>query len=452
MFSVQWLGARGLNRGKPGLPGGHGRRLAAFAILMAATVFETGCQSGPFSSCGSCGTSGLLTRTTSFINRTFHRNKGTECCGSQVSDGGCISSGVPVEAGAPVIVPGTTVIPGAATPSNVSPLDTPQSLEALPNASPGPAPSIRRIPSSPGSKTGTSYETQRPEYPSGRSRSDNLAHTLISTPVPATRSAQDVASARAREGSQGTDNVLDHLPPLDLPAEVSDKTATPPVAPAVERKPQNPTPASDHLSGRSSSDSDASRARSAAPEPATAVGGAPGIARFVAVDLKLAGGSTPSSAGLNWLVEKGYKTVVDLREPSETDAAFIAEVTRRGLRYIALPVNLKSIDKTHASRFNFELALSDARPLYFFDADGTRAGAFWYIRRITLDRVTSQIARREAEELGLNNQEYWLAATRYVEQVENPRRQVSGTSGASESPVMEKAAGPAAGSSTSPRA
>ena len=147
------------------------------------------------------------------------------------------------------------------------------------------------------------------------------------------------------------------------------------------------------------------------------------------MDLKLAGGSTPSTAGLNWLADKGYKTLVDLREPSETDAAFIAEVTRRGLRYIALPINLKSVDKAHASRFNFELALSDARPLYFFDADGTRAGALWYIRRITLDRVNSQIARREAEELGLNSPDYWLAATRYVEQVESPRTQVSEISG-----------------------
>ena len=145
MFSVQWLGARGLIRGKPSLPGGHGRRLAVFAIFMAATVLETGCQS---SLCGPCG---VIGRTTSFITRPFQRNRnGSACCGSEVvSDGGCISSGVPVEAaGAPVIIPGATVVPGAGTPSNVLPPDTPSSLEALPKADPGPAPSgaIRRLP------------------------------------------------------------------------------------------------------------------------------------------------------------------------------------------------------------------------------------------------------------------------------------------------------------------
>ncbi len=129
------------------------------------------------------------------------------------------------------------------------------------------------------------------------------------------------------------------------------------------------------------------------PEPTPTVGGAPGIARFVAVDLRLAAGSVPSAAGLDWLAEKGYKTLVDLRESSETNLPFITEVTRRGLRYIALPVGLKSIDRRHVTSFNLELAMSEARPLYFFDSDGTRAGTFWYIRRIAIDRVNNDIAR-----------------------------------------------------------
>ena len=65
-------------------------------------------------------------------------------------------------------------------------------------------------------------------------------------------------------------------------------------------------------------------------------------------------------------------------------------------------------------RFDFEIAASEARPLYFFDSDGTRSGALWYIRRIATDRVDQQVARREAEELGLSNQTYWAAVTKYV--------------------------------------
>ena len=423
MFKLQWLSARGICRGKPGLPGGHGRRLAVLGLLVLTSLLETGCQSAPCSPCG------IVNRTTAFIQRTFRRNRSEPCCGAGVvADGGCVSSGVPVETiGTPVVAPAFP----SATPSNVLPQDSPSNLEALPKAEPGPAQSIRRVPPATGSKTNSSYETLRPQTGSTRSRSDNLAHTLISTPVPAARSAQDPSSTLVRDtaDASGADSILDHMPPLDLPTEATDKKVTPPVAPAAERKPPSSAPASDHLTGRSVREPQVKLTVSAqpAPEPAPAAGGVPGIARFVAVDLKLAGGSTPSAGGLDWLTEKGYKTLVDLRESSETSVGFIAEVARRGLRYIPLPVDSRSIDRAHVDRFNFELATADARPIFFFDSDGTRSAALWYIRRITVDRVDRQIARREAEELGLSNSEDLAAATRYLEGLETQRAQISET-------------------------
>src|SRR5271157_3018673 len=441
MFYLQWFRTRSVNRGKPGLPGGHGRRLALLGLLIATSLLETGCQSGPCSPCGFVG------RTTSFITRPFHRDRG--CCGSEVvADGGCVSSGVPVGVtAAPIIVPGATVVPGAVTPSTVLPPDTPQYLDQVPQANPGPAPAapVRRSPASTGStgstKSSSSYETFRPDTRSNSSRSDNLAHTLISTPVPAARSAQESSRVVARDtsspldgdGNSNGESVLDHLPPLDLPSDVTEKTTTPTVAPPAQRKPQSPAPAppSDHLSGRSSREPDLALTGTAmpAPEPASSAGVAPGISRFVAVDLKLAAGSVPSAAGLDWLTEKGYKTLLDLRESSETDLPFIGEATKRGLRYIALPVNLKSIDRAHVARFNFELAMSEARPLYFFDSDGTRAGTLWYIRRVAVDRVNTEIARREAEDLGLNNPDYWSAARSYLERLDNLRSQALDATG-----------------------
>jgi protein tyrosine phosphatase (PTP) superfamily phosphohydrolase (DUF442 family) len=138
------------------------------------------------------------------------------------------------------------------------------------------------------------------------------------------------------------------------------------------------------------------------------------VARFVAVDLKLAGGSAPATAGLKWLSEKGYRTLLDLRETSEVPTTFISEVTNRGLRYIALPISKSTIDRDHVERFRYEMAATDSRPLFFFDSDGSSAGALWYIHRIVVDRVDQQIARREAEELGLSDQSYWSAAVNYI--------------------------------------
>ncbi len=459
MIDLQWFRSRGVNRGKPGLPGGHGRRLALLGFLVAASLLETGCQSGPFSPCGFVG------RTTSFIMSPFRHDRGCSTCGSEVvADGGCYSSGVPVGAtGAPVIIQGAPVGSGQGTSSSVPFQDSPQTLDAIPQASPGPAP-VRRVPSSTpstgstgGTKSSSSYETYRPDPRSNSSRGDNLAHTLISTPVPAARSAQDSSRVADRDTSSPLDgdgsgaSVLDHLPPLDLPSDVTEKTTTPPVAPPAQRKPQSPAPsptpatASDHLSGRSSREPDLALAATAmpVPEPASAAGGAPGISRFVAVDLKLAAGSVPSAAGLDWLAEKGYKTLVDLRESAETDLPFIGEATGRGLRYIALPVNLKSIDRAHVARFNFELAMDEARPLYFFDSDGTRAGALWYIRRIAVDRVNTDIARREAEDLGLRNPDYWAAARSYLERADNLRSQALEATGPVSTPVPQATEKPA---------
>lgn len=350
------------------------------------------------------------------------------CCGAEA--GGCVSSGVPVES----MPPGTTVVPGPPTSSGV---DTPNFLapaESVPKASPGPAPSgpTGRAPASgtTGIKTGSIYETYRPESRSARSRTDNLAHTLVSTPVPAPRSAQDVSKPAAPMARDDGDSILDHLPPLDLPSDVADKSQTPPVAPAAQRQPQTSATASDQVGGRSPREPELTLTGTAAtsaaagepassspspPSPAPGPGATPGLARFAAVDLKLAGGSVPSRSGLDWLADKGYKTLVDLRESSQANLELITAATERGFRYVALPVSVKTIDRDHLARFNFELSLADARPLYFFDGDGTRAGAFWYLRRVLVDHVNPQIARREAADLGLSDETYWAAATAYLD-------------------------------------
>ncbi len=145
----------------------------------------------------------------------------------------------------------------------------------------------------------------------------------------------------------------------------------------------------------------------------------------------------PTPASLDWLVEKGYRTLLDLRESSEVSPAFIAEVTKRGLRYIALPIGPGSIDQEHVARFAYEVAAREARPLYFFDSDGTRSGALWYIRRIATDRADQQVARREAEELGLSDQTYWSAVTKYVSTI------MPAATGSSASDPRAKAGDPA---------
>jgi protein tyrosine phosphatase (PTP) superfamily phosphohydrolase (DUF442 family) len=169
------------------------------------------------------------------------------------------------------------------------------------------------------------------------------------------------------------------------------------------------------------------------------------LRRFASTEPKLAGGSLPTAAGLDWLADKGYKTLLDLREISDVQLSFIAEVTNRGMRYVALPISAKTLDADHIARFQAEISLAEGRPLYFCDTDGARAGAMWYVRRIAVDKSDPQSARREATEIGLTDDAFLSAATAYLERAKAPK-----AADADASPGIAPTA--AAGDATAPSA
>jgi hypothetical protein len=122
------------------------------------------------------------------------------------------------------------------------------------------------------------------------------------------------------------------------------------------------------------------------------------------------------------------------------------------LRYVALPENLEKLDPDRLGRFQFELAAPEARPLFFFDADGSRAGALWYIRRVTVDRVDAQLARREAEEIGLKGPAAWQLTTTYLDRLEAAKAHpVPTRTGAADAPASPRGASANPADSTSPR-
>ncbi|MBV8385109.1 MAG: hypothetical protein JOZ63_21170, partial [Planctomycetaceae bacterium] len=232
-------------------------------------------------------------------------------------------------------------------------------------------------------------------------------------PVPTSRSARGATSPGAVRCEPSP---LDNLPPLETPKELARNDRPLSGGPAPEAEPRPNTtigpaaPSPSEVPTASVIDSPPV----STPSPAE-VRVQPGLLRFLVVEPKLAGGSLPTTVGLDWLAEKGYKTILDLRELGEVDRAFMSEVDQHGMRYVALPIGLKTLDLDHVARFNFELTLADARPLYFCDTDGNRAGALWYIRRMTVDKFDPQAATREAEDLGLTDKGLWRAVTTLLE-------------------------------------
>ena len=189
---------------------------------------------------------------------------------------------------------------------------------------------------------GASYQTRGQDSGTriARRRSENNIKTTVTTPEPTARSAQE--SSRAGSGSQSAGEpgpARQHPParPARRRSPVVRDAAGSTGGPARGRAratgksaankpdPKSETPAAE------ASEVELTSINLPAPEPPLPRASGPGLTRFLAVDLKLAGGSLPSTAGLDWLVEKGYRTLLDLRESSEVPPTFIAEATKRGL-------------------------------------------------------------------------------------------------------------------------
>ena len=352
------------------------RPWVAIALAVVALGLE-GCQSlqtvNPFNPCnrGKCGGG---------LRRLFARPVAVDACEPGGISGG-ISEGVPIEAIPSPEAVITTPAPGAV-------IKTPPSEVEVPDLAPAePAPPAGEGASTSRGTDKSSYQTSLPREGLRLSRR------------PAPRPSHSGPASPAVE-------LLDHLPP---PAEeVTTPAAAPPQAAAPESKPK-PTPEPTPV------------AVAPSPPPATeAATAAPGIRRFKVVEPQLAGGSFPTDPGWDWLVETGYKTVLDLREPQEVRPQEVAAIDHRGLRYVALPIAPGAIDAPRVDRFREEIAQAGARPLFFCDTDGARAGVLWYIRRVGFDKIDPASARREAEELGPLDPPLLAAAEAYLGRLNAP--------------------------------
>ncbi len=386
-----------MNARRPGAAGGfgrdapsRGRRLALAALaLMGLTL--GGCASlGMPGLCNSCRPPGPMQR---LRQRIFNRTPGCNDCGEP----GLIGVAAPpvqvLEAPpvvtAPAIVPGGAPVLSNPPPAEEAPLDL-KAIEGNGTSSRSEKPS--------------SYQTFRPR--------DGLQTARHEAPTAA--------------GSGGVDQILKNLvPKLESPAELS---GVPPPAEAIAPKP--PTPAEEAAPAPSA---EAPRtlpqfqptpdAGAVAPtDPVEAAASlAPGFRSFLSVEPRLAGGCLPDPSGWSWLADQGFRTVLDLRPPDQFRHEDLAQINNTGLRYVALPVSDEGVgDPAVLGRFAAEIAQEAARPLYFFDTDGSRAAVLWYLHRVVDEHGGPQHAAREADEIGPRDPKLWARATAYVDRVQPP--------------------------------
>ncbi len=374
----------------------------AFAFLVGIGLTQTGCRSGGCYNCdlGSKFSNGVQSVGNGIQGvgaRIFnHKNRGD--CSTCGTLGG--EEGVIIEGGVPIAAPGAIAVPAPATILPAPAVESaPAQLEPItPSGASGPPNSTSSR--SPSGANRSAYEASNPKVGAVASRKGrDLSRAYEFTPAP----TQTGLAAEEPD-------VLDHLPPVDLPSELSrkvtpvEKSAGESVDPKSSNSPPGVVPPSETSPKTSSVETNSSEDRLILPRlpvVAASVRANPGMARSASVAPSVAGGSLPSVVGLAWLKEKGYRTLVDLRGRSEGDPAFADLVTDHGMLYVAIPFAINPINLTRLARFNDLLNQNDQRPIYFCDLDGRRAGLLWYLRLRSKDREEAGSARAKAEEIGL---------------------------------------------------
>jgi hypothetical protein len=84
--------------------------------------------------------------------------------------------------------------------------------------------------------------------------------------------------------------------------------------------------------------------------------------------------------GLDWLADRGYKTVVRLRTPAEEegpDRKLIEERFR--MRYISFEISPETVGKAKLDEFAKLVTDNSLQPIFVYDQDGSLAGPFWYL-------------------------------------------------------------------------
>ena len=421
MLRIRWSGAGGSARkAPPSRIGKAGARVTLVALALVA-LSQGGCTMLGIGGdgCSPC-------RTGLKLPRLFHHKRAAADCGP-----GCAGEvgGMPMEGSAPVMGAPATIAPSSpAGEPDIKPIDPAPTSGAAPKPDAATGSAARK----------SDYQTYRParratvtplaNLGGGRSRPRSLPPL---EPTPRSASERPVATL---------DDPLENLPAPEVAkaagADSPPRSGLPDAPPAVLPKPK-PDPEPPPAAAASALDPGPVPQAQAEPDP----GAVPGILRFHAVEPQLAGGSFPDAGGWAWLAEKRYRTVLDLREAGQMGPNDLAAISHEGFRYIAMPVTAKGIDADLLRRFDRELAQSDARPLFFCDADGTRPAALWYLHRVVTQKADRQAARREAESIAPMDGAFERAATTLLETLDPPKAAVLTPESA---PVAEAAARPEA--------
>lgn len=132
----------------------------------------------------------------------------------------------------------------------------------------------------------------------------------------------------------------------------------------------------------------------------------PGVDNFARVETTIACAGATTPAAVAELKRMGYRSIINLRMPSEEGAEVEAEgaaAKTAGVRYVSLPFNGASPDTAVVDQFLKAVTDPANQPVFLHCHTGNRAAMMWMIKRMTVDGWDADRASREATALGLTS-------------------------------------------------
>jgi uncharacterized protein (TIGR01244 family) len=142
-----------------------------------------------------------------------------------------------------------------------------------------------------------------------------------------------------------------------------------------------------------------------------------GIVNFTQVDAVVACGGATETSALDGLRKDGFRTVINLRMPTEQGAnieqntAYAKEI---GLNYISLPFNGAAPEAKAVDTFLGAIANKANQPVFVHCGSASRVGGMWFIKRVLQDGWEMDKAMEEAKLIGLNNPVLEKFAVEYI--------------------------------------
>ena len=125
------------------------------------------------------------------------------------------------------------------------------------------------------------------------------------------------------------------------------------------------------------------------------------MSSFKRIDDEFFIGSQPTEQDLQAAQQRGIKTVVDFRLPSETETSNAALTTRQGLAYVNIPVNKEALSVDQVDEFERSLQ-NHTGPFLLHCATGARAALLLSVSRARQQRWTSGQAFDDAYRMGFD--------------------------------------------------